>query len=226
MFRGIWVLMILIGLSSTSFAQTLEVTGKGVVAAQPDIAKISFGIEHQDRDPSVAYIAVDKATKSVIDALINLGIEPKDIQTSRVSLETVRDYNNNRNTVIGYAAAHSLTVHVDKLDQLGHVISIALQSGANEMRGLSFYVKDPVPLLKRAKTLAVENAIAEANHLAAAAGVELSTIEFMTDCGARSCQSDGVVMAETRMLAAPATVATGAVNFSSTVKIVFNLDVT
>ena len=217
------MLMILVGLSSAGSAQTLEVTGTGVVLAEPDMAKITFGIEHQDQDPNVAYLAVDKVTKSVLDALTGFGIKSNDIQTSQVRLDVMRDFKNNRNQVIGYVAGHSLTVHVTQLDQLGHVISAALQSGANEMRGLSFDVKDRHALLKRAKTRAVENAIAEAEHLAMAAGVTLSTIEFMTDCGARGCQDSGAFLAQAEIRSAPATVSTGTLNFSSTVKIVFNL---
>ena len=69
----------------------------------------------------------------------------------------------------GYQAMNQVTVTVDDLSRLGNVSDTLVRSGANQVGGISFTIADPKPLADRARTAAVNDAMAKARTLAMAA---------------------------------------------------------
>src|ERR1700732_4478652 len=104
-------------------ARTLTIAGNAQVHAVPDAALVSTGVVSESETAAAALKANSAALAKVIDAIRASGVEPKDLQTSGLSLEA-RYYRpekpsaTDRPRIIGYTAAHQLTVRGRGLVQL------------------------------------------------------------------------------------------------------------
>lgn len=162
----------------------ITVTGEGVVAATPDMATISLGVQHMADTPEIAMMQTAQASQAVASRLKMMGIAEADMQTSNLSLHQVENYDrNNQPRIEGYRASNSLRVQVRDLDQLGPVLTAVLQDGANNFGGLSFGLSEPRPAQDQARQAAVKDALAKAALYAEAAGVELGNVVSISEAG-------------------------------------------
>lgn len=162
----------------------ITVTGEGVVAAAPDMATISLGVQHMADTPEIAMMQTAQASQAVVSRLKMMGIAEADMQTSNLSLHQVENYDrNNQPRIEGYRASNSLRVQVRDLDQLGPVLTAVLQDGANNFGGLSFGLSEPRPAQDAARQAAVKDALAKAALYAEAAGVELGNVVSISEGG-------------------------------------------
>ena len=162
----------------------ITVTGEGVVAATPDMATISLGVQHVADTPEIAMMQTAQASQAVVSRLKMMGIAEADMQTSNLSLHQVENYDrNNQPRIEGYRASNSLRVQVRDLDQLGPVLTAVLQDGANNFGGLSFGLSEPRPAQDQARQAAVKDALAKAALYAEAAGVELGDVVSISEAG-------------------------------------------
>ena len=162
----------------------ITVTGEGVVAATPDMATISLGVQHVADTPEIVMMQTAQASQAVVSRLKMMGIAEADMQTSNLSLHQVENYDrNNQPRIEGYRASNSLRVQVRDLDQLGPVLTAVLQDGANNFGGLSFGLSEPRPAQDQARQAAVKDALAKAALYAEAAGVELGDVVSISEAG-------------------------------------------
>ena len=129
---------------------TISVTGEGQVEAAPDMATVAVGVQ-TDADTAAAAMAENSAKlAAVIERLKAAGIEPRDIQTSGLSLAPRYDYGQQDGTpprLVGYSASNMVTVRVRALDTVGGVLDGVVADGANTLNGLSFGLADDRPLM-------------------------------------------------------------------------------
>src|SRR6266849_6664449 len=91
----------------------ISVTGEGRVSVPPDLAEIDGGVTSEAKTAREASDANNAAMGKVLLALKSAGIEEKDVQTSRLSLQP--QYAPNRSgpsPVVGYRASNRVTVRV------------------------------------------------------------------------------------------------------------------
>ena len=158
--------------------RTIVVTGEGEVLAKPDQAHLTAAVVTQAPTAEAAAEQNATAMTRVMGALSMLGIPPNKIQTSNYSIQPQyaplnAAVSGGQRTIIGYQAMNQVTVTVDDLARLGSVSDTLVRSGANQVGGISFSIADPKPLADRARTAAVNDAMAKARTLAMAAGVRL-----------------------------------------------------
>jgi uncharacterized protein YggE len=84
-------------------------------------------------------------------------------------------------------------VKLRALDRAGQVLDDAVGAGANVVRGVQFTLADPAPAETRARADAVRDATARARELAAAAGVRLGELAWLSE-GAVSRPIPGPVL--------------------------------
>jgi len=162
----------------------VTVTGEGVVAATPDMATISLGVQHVADTPEIAMMQTAQASQAVVSRLKMMGIAEADMQTSNLSLHQVENYDrNNQPRIEGYRASNSLRVQVRDLDQLGSVLTAVLQDGANNFGGVSFGLSEPRPAQDQARQAAMKDALAKAALYAESAGVELGNVVSISEAG-------------------------------------------
>ena len=123
--------------------------------------------------------------QAIVDALSAAGIERRDLQTTMVGLDAVRDYASEGGpTVTGYQLTNTVGATIRQVDAVGVVIDAALAAGATSMDGLVFRLADPTDAFAEARRRAVADARSRAATLATEAGVSLSRVIAIVEGGA------------------------------------------
>ena len=152
----------------------ISVTGEATVSVPPDLAEIEGGVTSEAKTAREASEANNAAMGKVLQALKGAGIEEKDIQTARLSLQPQSAPNRSGPSAIaGYRASNRVTVRVRDVTKVASVIDTLVGAGANEIGGINFVVSQASKLLDEARERAVADARRKAEIYAKAAGVTL-----------------------------------------------------
>ena len=152
----------------------ISVTGEATVLVPPDLAEIDGGVTSEAKTAREASEANNAAMGKVLQALKGAGIEEKDIQTARLSLQPQSAPNRSGPSAIaGYRASNRVTIRVRDVTKVASVIDTLVGAGANEIGGINFVVSQASKLLDEARERAVADARRKAEIYAKAAGVTL-----------------------------------------------------
>lgn len=166
--------IIIFSFNSTAAAEeripTISVNGEGVVEVAPDRATISLGVVTRDKNAAKVQNDNAKIASEIIKSVAALGIDKKNIRTGNYSFHQYFRNDNNRRVADGYEANNTVIVIVDDLNLVGKVIDAALANGANNVDSLEFGIKDKSKLQNEAIRLAVRDARAKAEVVAAELG--------------------------------------------------------
>ncbi|MFW5729195.1 MAG: SIMPL domain-containing protein, partial [Spirochaetota bacterium] len=123
---------------------TLTVTGVGTVVGVPDTAVFSVGVQVVGTSPGDVLNESRARSESVQEALRNLGIRERNIQTTHYNMHTERYPTgpDQRPTEMRYVATTGLRIDLTDLDRLDEVFSTATSAGATELWGIQFGVSD------------------------------------------------------------------------------------
>jgi uncharacterized protein len=152
----------------------ISVTGEATVSVPPDQAQIDGGVTSDAKTAREASDANNAAMGKVLLALKGAGIDEKDYQTSRLSLQP--QYAPNRSgpsPVAGYRASNRVTVKLRDVAKVASIIDVLVGAGANELGGINFMVSQASKLLDDAREKAIADARRKAEIYAKAAGVTL-----------------------------------------------------
>lgn len=155
----------------------ISLSGHGEVRATPDIAYVTSGVVTQGATAADALAANTKAMTDLFAALKDSGIEDRDVQTSNFSVQPRYDFSNNQAPkMVGYDVSNNVTVTLRKVDTLGALLDRMVQSGSNQISGISFDVSKPDDAMDEARKLATEDATRKAKVYAKAMGIELGNV--------------------------------------------------
>jgi uncharacterized protein len=152
----------------------ISVTGEATVSVPPDQAQIDGGVTSDAKTAREASDANNAAMGKVLLALKGAGIDEKDYQTSRLSLQP--QYAPNRSgpsPVVGYRASNRVTVKLRDVAKVANIVDVLVGAGANELGGINFMVSQASKLLDDAREKAIADARRKAEIYAKAAGVTL-----------------------------------------------------
>jgi uncharacterized protein YggE len=165
--------------------RTITVPGEGRISVRPDLADLRVGISLTEKTVQAARTAGALALQGVLSRLRTLGVKDRDIQTSILSMTPAYDYSDrNPPRLVGYSLTNAVSVIVRDLERVADIIDGALTSGATTLDSVSFRVADPGPSQRKARELAVADARARAETLAAAAGVDIDGVAAISEGGA------------------------------------------
>jgi uncharacterized protein len=155
----------------------IRATGEGAVQVNPDQATVTIGVVSQAHTASAAAADNAKQLTAVLHRLRqDLGAGSQ-IKTEGYSLSPNYRYPQPPETgspsITGYTASNLVQVTVDDVNQVGKVIDAAAQTGANDIRNVSFGLKDEQAARLQALARAARNARAEAEEIASALGVRV-----------------------------------------------------
>jgi uncharacterized protein YggE len=181
--RAIRVIVVLAGglLGAPALAQVtapaaISVTGEATVSVPPDLAQIEGGVTTEAKTAREASDTNNAAMGKVLLALKGAGIDEKDFQTSRLSLQPQYAPNRNGpNAVVGYRASNRVTIRLRDVSQVASVVDTLVAAGANEIGGINFLVSAASKLLDNAREQAMTDARRKAEIYAKAAGVTLGS---------------------------------------------------
>lgn len=165
--------------------RTITMSGHGQVSGPPDLVTITTGVSTQ-ADTAAAALADNTAQmKKVFAALGQMNVPRNKIQTVNfsVSPEYSNGQNNQERVLTGYRVTNQVRVQLDDVNMLGKALDALVQAGANQMNGVDFAIKNPAPLLEKARAQAVADARTKAETYAKAAGVQLGPIVSIREDG-------------------------------------------
>ena len=113
---------------------------------------------------------------AVIDRIKASGLPADAVQTTGYNLQPEFDYANGKQTLRGYVARNHVQVRIDTLAKTGDVIAAAVATGATNVSGVRFDLKDRDAVEREALRLAVQDARGRATHAATGAGVTIDRI--------------------------------------------------
>ena len=161
----------------------VTVGGHGSVNVPPDTASVTIGVDIIKPTLAEAQEQATTQATAVIEALKAAGIADEDVQTEYYSVNILRDYSENADPtqITGFEIINQLRVTVRDTSTLGEILDAAVNSGANSIYGVNFFVDDQTEAQREARVEAVENARVKAEELAAAAGMTLGPIVSISE---------------------------------------------
>jgi len=209
-------------LAAPALAQTVpppavSVTGEATVSVPPDQAQIDGGVTSDAKTAREASEANNAAMGKVLLALKGAGIEERDYQTSRLSLQP--QYAPNRagpSPITGYRASNRVTVRLRDVTKIASVIDVLVGAGANDIGGIHFTVTQASKHLDEAREKAIADARRKAEIYARAAGISLGEPISISEEGAPAPLFRGKMAAP---MASGAPVAQGEETLSVTVAV-------
>lgn len=208
--------------------RTLSVTGRGQLEVKPDTAVITVGVTEVKPTPIEAYNALSESINKVAEAVMARGVKEGDLQTSVFQLTPEYNWTQERGQeLVGYRATNTLSITTQDLDDVAGLIQAAVEAGANDLRGISFSVKDSAKLLEEALKLAVADARAKGELVAAEFGARIARVQSVSvqDQGSSMVrvEAEAPMALDGAFKAAPVPVYSGTTTFTATVSVTFEL---
>jgi uncharacterized protein len=211
-------------LAAPALAQTMpppaiSVTGEATVSVAPDQAQIDGGVTSDAKTAREASDANNAAMGKVLLALKGAGIEEKDYQTSRLSLQpqfATHKVAERAPGIVSFRASNRVTVKIRDVTKVANVIDVLVGAGTNDIGGINFTVTQASKHLDEAREKAIADARRKAEIYAKAAGVTLGEPISISEEGAPTPVFRGKMAAP---MAAGAPVAQGEETLSVTVSV-------
>jgi uncharacterized protein YggE len=208
---------------------SLNATGK--IDMVPDMATLSAGVVTEGKTARQALASNRTRMNGVFRALKQAGIKDRDMQTSGLSVSPIyaASYSSSQPRseprITGYRTSNQVMIIVRDLDGLGSAIDALVDSGANNIGGVSFGLEDQQTALNLARKKAIANLMAKARLYADAAGFQIGDIISMSESGGYRPQPKVAYarMESMAMDSAPSPIAAGEVTSSITVNATFEI---
>jgi hypothetical protein len=170
---------------TTSKSDAFSVTGEGKVEAKPDSATVRLGVVARAATAELVKSQLNTNINKVIESVKGLGVAEDKIKTENFNIYP--EYGEvkpllpgtqpvDQNRISGYTANTNITVTVDTAELANQIIDIGTASGANQVGGVDFQVKDKNAALNQAREMAVKDAKQKAEDAARIAGFKLGKI--------------------------------------------------
>ncbi len=160
----------------------IAVTGSGSVLLAPDIARLSVAVRWQALSLDEARTTVAAKSASAREHLLAAGVSSSDLQTSQLSVHTIRHRPDRPNVEFAVATTLNAVFRGDLSDAQVAVDGLFDAVGEGlELHGLSFDREDRSAARIEARRLAFEDARAKADQLAALAGASLGPVRSIRE---------------------------------------------
>ncbi len=155
----------------------INVTGVSQIEVKPDTANISISVNAVKPTANEAKTEADQAVANLLNRLKKFDINKDDISSANLNLNTEYRYPpKQERKLIGFRASRNIMVAVSQLENVSKVLDEAIKSGANQVNGISFTVKDKNKYLEQARTLAIKDAKEKAQSLAKGFDTEIQGV--------------------------------------------------
>jgi len=123
--------------------RTLDVSGQGRLTIKYDTAEITLGFSAVKETATEAFSAMGTAMDKVSAAMKAKAVKEEEIKTGTLNLTAEYEWNKDGvRTLKGYRAINTVTITTSNLNKVAELIQTAVESGANEIQGVRFIVKN------------------------------------------------------------------------------------
>ena len=171
--------------AATISGTRLDVVATGEVTRVPDIVRINAGVVTQAPSAVEAIRQNAARMERVRAALARAGVQPRDIQTSNVSLQPEYRYAENQPPqLVGYRATNQVNVRFRDIAQSGRILDALVAEGANQIDGPNLGIDRPEAALDEARVAALANARARAELYARSLNMRVRRVLLVSESGA------------------------------------------
>lgn len=157
------------------------------VEAAPDMATVSTGVQTKAMTARQAMSANAVQMDKLVAALVSVGVDRKDIQTSGINLNPQYDYSGRKDgegpRFLGYEASNQLSVKLRDIKKVGETIDKMVEAGATNINGPSFGINDDTALLQQARTKVIKAAGERAAYYAQTTGYRSARLIAISETG-------------------------------------------
>jgi uncharacterized protein YggE len=161
-------------------ATEITAWGSGSVSLPPDIAMVEAAVETNAASAADAIAQNNARYERVVAALTSLGVARSDISLTYYNISyNPRPQNGppSSGERYGYTVSRNFSVKVRQIGSAGRASDACIGAGATAINGVSFGLADPSVAREQATVKAVGQARANAQALAAAAGLHIVSIK-------------------------------------------------
>lgn len=173
-------------------AKVVRVVGTADVKVTPDRAVIELGVEKQNPSAAIAKQAADAASRKIIAALHNNGVDEKDIQTTYLSLQP-QSYMRKGVRVSYFEATQTLTVTVRDLPKLDSLLESLIKAGGNRIDSIRYETSTLRKYRDQARDMAIRAAHEKAEAMARALGQQIGKAQMIDEVPEYSYASAGLL---------------------------------
>ncbi len=203
----------------------VRASGSASIAVKPDQAEIDIGVVSEANTAKAAAAANATETAKVLEQLKNAGGSNAEIRTLSYSVSPRyrRDSQGAEPEIVGFTASNTLHVKLQELGKVSELIDAATESGANQIHGIQFTLRDEKAARAQALRQATRDAMAGAEAMAAGVGAKLGKVHSVEEQGSTPIQPMRMMaMAESR--AAPTPVEPGTIEIQASVTVTVELE--
>ncbi len=164
--------------------RSITVSGSAQVRVAPDIVQLLMAVETADKSLSKAKSSNDDRMTKVLAAAKKFGVEPKDLQTDRITIEARRDssYSSNPSQEPdAYVVRRALVVTLHDLKRFEDLLSVLLEAGANRTDGIEFQTSALRKYRDQARVEAMKAAFEKATALSKEAGLKVGKAQSISE---------------------------------------------
>ena len=164
----------------------ITVSGKGTIYTKPDLATVTFSVNSEAKEVSVALEDNSKKMNAVISFLKEQGIGEKDLKTTSFNIYPRYEYRKaepeiypyppGKRVLAGFDVRQSLQVKIRDLSKVGEILDGATKRGANIVGNLGFTIENLEKYKEEAREEAIKQAKEKAKKIASQLGVHLERI--------------------------------------------------
>jgi uncharacterized protein YggE len=157
-------------------SRQVTVVGAGQVQGTPDLLTTNVSMEFVAPDVTGAMNQSSDRQQAVINALVDAGIERKDINTTQVSLQP--QFGPDSVDIVGYRASNSLDVKIRDLGAASQALALIVSTGgdATRINSVNYSIEDDSQLIRDARARAFEDARSRAEQYANLSGLDLGDV--------------------------------------------------
>jgi hypothetical protein len=187
------------------------VIGEGSVNVPPDYAQVRSGVTTRAKTAKEATDANTKAMAAITAMLLGAGIEQKDIQTSRFSVQPiyVSQQSNTEQKLSGFSVSNQVNVTIRQIDKVGEILDRLVTTGATDVGNVEFLHSDMSKTLDQAREAAVADARRKAELYAHASGLSLGGVSWITEDSRYALPMPMTALRASAAMAAPVPIAGG-----------------
>lgn len=233
----LWAAMIAVAstLSAAAMAddeprpRAVSVTGQAEVPAEPDLARISLGVDSRKPTMAEARAEVTATVDRVLALCRELKIDPKYVNATRLQVQPEYRWNekDRKRVLLGYAVSRQVDVELRDLEKLGTLLERAVDAGVNQVGDPLLDSSRRKEIERQAMAKAVEDARLNAETLATAAGVKLGPVRALNGTASAPPipvdRAKMVAMAADSEASPESTYQTGEMKFSAMVNAEYDL---
>ena len=217
-------------LHAEALPPTLGVKGYATIRKPADELQINIGVISRGKTAESALKKNSADMRNLTESLIGAGLVHGEYKTGYFSIRPIyseRPKNAPQDwepEIIAYEVSNSLSLRTDKIKLAGPLIDAAAKSGANNINNINFGLKDPQMYRGDAITAATKNALADAQALSKAAGVNLVRIRTISldDANVPPPAPRGMLFAKAMAESVP--IEAGDVEVSASVTVFYEID--